>query len=258
LGKRFCAGSQNEVSLQVVKFNPDDIPNFENYPYDYQYFISVIGGELSLGFGYAMLWVIKPELYNVEILEGDYHEDLGMVNGDFTKNSLLVANHPSDSDTLAFNQSTIPYTTINGWGETDESFLDFVERQFYSLPENLSCNVTSNGVPFSDVPEHARSRVEWIEGCHSFDGQLPSFDELPIPPILYQLPVLHPDRPRGSRAMICAHGAKGRLVGLRPGAWTVTPFNNWHYAIFPDGDVGWIPNDIDLPEALFVPHRDGI
>jgi len=121
-----------------------------------------------------------------------------------------------------------------------------------STNNELATKKTSAGVSFSDVPEHARSRVEWIEGCHSFDGQLPSFDELPIPAILYQLPILHPDRPRGSRAMICAHGAKGRLIGLRAGAWTVTPMNDWRYAIFPDGDVGWISKEVDLPQALFV------
>ena len=76
--------------------------------------------------------------------------------------------------------------------------------------------------------------------------------------MLYQLPALHPDRPRGSRAMLCAHGARGRLVGLRLGAWTVTPFNDWRYAIFPDGVVGWIPKEIDLPKSLFVPFRNDI
>ena len=121
-----------------------------------------------------------------------------------------------------------------------------------STNNEVATKKTSAGVSFSDVPEHARSRVEWIEGCHSFNGQLPGFDELPIPSILYQLPVLHPDRPRGSRAMICAHGAKGRLIGLRAGAWTVTPMNDWRFAIFPDGDVGWIPKELDLPQALFV------
>jgi len=76
---------------------------------------------------------------------------------------------------------------------------------------------------------------------------------LPVPDVLMQMPVLHPDRPTGSRAMLCISGAKGRLVGLRAGAWTVTPFNNWRYAVFPNDQVGWIPNEIVLPEALFIP-----
>jgi hypothetical protein len=54
------------------------------------------------------------------------------------------------------------------------------------------------------------------------------------------------------------HGAKGRLVGLRPGVWTVTPFNDWRYSIFPDGVVGWIPKEIDLPQTLFVPFRNDV
>jgi len=257
LGKSYCLNSDEKVSLRVEKTNPSDILNFKNYPYDYQYFVSVIGGEIDLGFKYGRLNIIMPELYDPEILDGDYHEKLWMIHGDFSKNSFLVANHPCGNDTLAFDKSTIPYTAINGWGETDESFLDFIEREFYSLPENLSYNVTSNGVPFSEVPEYAREKVEWIEGVHYFSGPLPSLEEFPVPDVLMQMPVLHPDRPTGSRAMLCASGAKERLVGLRAGAWTVTPFNNWRYAVFPNDQVGWIPNEIVLPEALFIPYRDG-
>lgn len=256
LGKSYCLNSDEKVNLRVDKTNPSDIPNFKNYPYDYQYFVSVIGGEIELGFKYQRLNIILPELYDAEILDGDYHEKLCMIYGDFSKNSLLVANHPCDNDTLAFDKSTIPYTAINGWGETDESFLDFIERQFHSLPENLSYNVTSDGIPFSEVPDDVRDKVEWVEGLHRFSLALPGLDELPVPDILNQMPVLHPDRPRGSKAMLCAHGAKGRLVGLRPGAWTVTPFNDWRYAVFPDGKIGWIPKDIELPEKLFIPLRD--
>jgi len=127
-----------------------------------------------------------------------------------------------------------------------------------SISHELSNKKTSAGVRFIDVPGDARHEVEWIDGCHVFSSNLPTLDDMPVPEILYQLPVLHPDRPRGSRAMLCAHGAKGRLVGLRPGAWTVTPFNDWRYAIFPDGQVGWIPKDVDLPQALFIPFRNDI
>ena len=124
--------------------------------------------------------------------------------------------------------------------------------------DELAHKETSAGVKFKDIPNDARHEVEWIEGCHVFNRHLPSLDELPVPRILYRLPALHPDRPRGSRAMLCAHGARGRLVGLRLGAWTVTPFNDWRYAIFPDGVVGWIPKEIDLPKPLFVPFRNDI
>ena len=124
--------------------------------------------------------------------------------------------------------------------------------------DELAHKETSAGVKFKDVPIDARHEVEWIEGCHVFNRNLPTLNELPVPRILYQLPALHPDRPRGSRAMLCAHGAKGRLVGLRPGAWTVTPFNEWRYAIFPNGQVGWIPKEINLPQTLFVPFRNDV
>jgi len=122
----------------------------------------------------------------------------------------------------------------------------------------LSDKRTSAGVRFADVPEDSRYLVEWIEGCHSFHAQLPSLDDLPIPVALTELPRLHPDRPRGSRAMLCAHGAKGRLDGLRAGAWTVTPFNDWRFAVFDDGEIGWIPKETVLPKALFVPFRNDI
>ena len=127
-----------------------------------------------------------------------------------------------------------------------------------STNHDLSNKKTSAGVRFADVPEHARHEVEWIDGCHTFNGQLPSLDELPVPEVLEQLPSLNPDRPTGSKAMLCIHGARGRLVGLRAGAWTVPPFGYWRYAMYPDGNVGWLPKDIDLPKALFIPFRNDI
>ena len=127
-----------------------------------------------------------------------------------------------------------------------------------STNHELSNKKSSAGVRFADVPEDSRHLVEWIEGCHSFDAQLPCLGELPIPKILTQISSLHPDRPRGSRAMLCAHGAKGRLDGLRAGAWTVTPFNDWRFAVFEDGEVGWIPKETVLPKSLFIPFRNDI
>ena len=82
-----------------------------------------------------------------------------------------------------------------------------------STNHELSNKKTSAGVRFADVPEHARHEVEWIDGCHTFNGQLPSLDELPVPEVLKQLPSLNPDRPTGSKAMLCIHGARGRLDG---------------------------------------------
>ena len=67
LGKSYCLNSDEKVSLRVEKTNPSDILNFKNYPYDYQYFVSVIGGEIDLGFKYGRLNIIMPELYDPEI-----------------------------------------------------------------------------------------------------------------------------------------------------------------------------------------------
>jgi hypothetical protein len=84
-------------------------------------------------------------------------------------------------------------------------------------------DVTSAGVPWNEVPEFARHHVEWMDGRHgSSQRPLPSLDEVPIPDILNTLPHLHEQRPRGSKAMIDAAGARARLhkVGAR---WPVPP-----------------------------------
>ena len=54
-----------------------------------------------------------------------------------------------------------------------------------STNHELSNKRTSAGVRFADVPEDCCYLVEWIEGCHSFDAQLPCLSELPIPCLLY-------------------------------------------------------------------------
>jgi len=67
--------------------------------------------------------------------------------------------------------------------------------------------LTSAGVPWSEVPGFARPDVAWIDGRHgSAQAQLPSVDVVPVPDILNKLPYLHEDRPRGSDAG-CRRGA---------------------------------------------------
>jgi hypothetical protein len=42
-------------------------------------------------------------------------------------------------------------------------------------------DVTSAGVPWSEVPEFARHHVEWMDGRHgSSQRLLPSLDEVPV------------------------------------------------------------------------------
>ena len=50
-----------------------------------------------------------------------------------------------------------------------------------STNHELSNKKTSAGVRFADVPEDSRHLVEWIEGCHSFDAQLPCLGEASYP-----------------------------------------------------------------------------
>ncbi|MDA9371587.1 hypothetical protein N9R09_00615 [Porticoccaceae bacterium] len=112
-----------------------------------------------------------------------------------------------------------------------------------STNHELSNKKTSAGVRFADVPEDARHEVEWIDGCHTFNGQLPSLDELPVPEVLTQLPSLNPDRPTGSKAMLCIHGARGRLVGLRAGT---------SLAMAPAYVVAQLCDFVDLDGPIFL------
>ena len=120
-------------------------------------------------------------------------------------------------------------------------------------------DVTFAGLPWSQVPEFARHQVEWMDGRHGpAQCQLPSIDVLPIPNILYELASLHEQRPRGSKPMIDAAGARARLQGVRPGAWLISPFTGWKWAKWPSGEVGWLSREIELPESLRVPARNDL
>jgi hypothetical protein len=127
-------------------------------------------------------------------------------------------------------------------------------------PEEMDVlDVTSCGVPWSEVTEDVIHYVEWMDGRHGASQEpLPSADQEPIPPILYKLPQLHPKRPRGSKPMLDVSGAKKRLANCRPGAWLRSPYTGWQWAVWPNGEVGWVPRDIDLPNALRVSFRNGL
>ena len=119
-------------------------------------------------------------------------------------------------------------------------------------------STSSAGVPWEDVPEHALADVEWMDGRHGPGEDKASVEEFPVPSVLLTLPDLHPKRPRGSKAMIDAHGAKRRLGGLRPGAWLLSPFTGWKWAVLPSGNVSWVPPLTDLPDTLRVDTRNDI
>ena len=120
-------------------------------------------------------------------------------------------------------------------------------------------DVTSAGVPWSQVPDFARADVEWMDGRHgSAKDLLPAISEVPVPDVLYSIPSLHEQRPRGSKAMIDAHGARSRLAGCRPGAWLLSPFTGAKWAKWPDREIGWVPGDVVLPQCLKVRSRDDI
>lgn len=50
--------------------------------------------------------------------------------------------------------------------------------------------------------------------------------------------------------MLDAGSAKAWLKAARPGAWLVSPFSGWKWATWPDGEVGWVPADVELPAEL--------
>ena len=117
--------------------------------------------------------------------------------------------------------------------------------------------VTSAGVPLRDVPEAARQDVEWMEGVHgSAADALPPEEEVPVPDALVALPELHPDRPRGSKAMLDVHGARARLRDCRPGGWLVSPFTGHKWAKWPSGHIGWVPKRVDMPIELRIHSRN--
>jgi hypothetical protein len=113
---------------------------------------------------------------------------------------------------------------------------------------------TSSGIPLKDLAIEIRHIIDWIDGVHgsAAELELPSISEVPIPRELLYIPRLHPDRPRGASAMADAHGANLRLRGCRPGAWLVSPKTGWHWAVWPNGEIGWLPKSIELPPELRV------
>ena len=116
-----------------------------------------------------------------------------------------------------------------------------------------STDLTSTGVPWSDVPDFVLPHVEWIDNRRGPAAQaLPPVDQVPIPLILYTLSPLYEDRRRGSKAMLDVHGAKSRLENCRPGAWLISPVTGWKWAKWPDGQVGWVPSNVCFPESLRV------
>jgi hypothetical protein len=53
--------------------------------------------------------------------------------------------------------------------------------------------------------------------------------------------------------MIDAAGARARLQHVRPGAWLISPYTGAKWVKWPDGEVGWLPANVELPSSLQVP-----
>ena len=101
--------------------------------------------------------------------------------------------------------------------------------------------------------------TRWVNGTGTPPPNwLPSLTAEPIPKILQELSLPHPERPRGSAAMLHISGAKARLKDMRIGAWTIAPHCNWRYVRASEGSVYWVPESVDLPENLFVPYSNAL
>ncbi len=62
-----------------------------------------------------------------------------------------------------------------------------------------SGGVTSAGIPWSEVPDFALTKAEWMDGRHGPAREpLPSIDQVPIPAVLFTLPCSHEDCKRRS------------------------------------------------------------
>jgi hypothetical protein len=81
------------------------------------------------------------------------------------------------------------------FGQTDGGFFMSKKRET-RVASDGGPELTSAGVPWSEVPEFARADVAWIDGRHgSAQSSLPSVDVVPVPDILHRLPYLHENRP---------------------------------------------------------------
>jgi len=121
------------------------------------------------------------------------------------------------------------------------------------MPKYKDSDLTSAGIRWKDVPAFARDHVAWMDGRMGLpEPSLPPIDMVPVPQFLLDTSHLHDQRPRGSKAMLDVAGARARLRDYRPGAWLISPFTGWKWAKWPNGEVGWLPKDVSMPECLRV------
>jgi hypothetical protein len=87
---------------------------------------------------------------------------------------------------------------------------------------------------------------------------LPAIDDVPVPDIVNRLPCRHEQRPRGSRAMIDAAGARARLREVRPRGvanQSIHGLEMGQVAKWPSGQVAKWPSGQVGMSAGFHPTR---
>jgi hypothetical protein len=146
-----------------------------------------------------------------------------------------ILDHPYDNDSWAY----CPACKGNGAALDGFFFAEFV-RGPGEAPHQWITGRRASGAP-------RKKRT----GRDSND-RLPSLRAVPVPEVFRRLPHRHKRRPTGTKAMGDGPEARRHLQSFRPGAWLKSPYTGWIWAKWPNGQVGWVPREVELPTELEV------
>ena len=124
-----------------------------------------------------------------------------------------------------------------------------------------SSDATSADVLPFKRPDIATAKPKCVDGREDIAEETPlSIDHVStcvvLPMFLFALPSLNEARPRSPRTMGDANIAGRRLQNYSPGAWLLSPMTGFLWAKWPNGEVGWVPANVKLPDFLRVQLSD--
>lgn len=135
-----------------------------------------------------------------------------------------------------------------------------------SKRESNDAAAGSNDVTSADVlsfkrPDVANAKPKCVDGQEDIAEETPlSIDHVStgvvLPMFLFALPSLNEARPRSPRTVGDANIAGRRLQNYGPGAWLLSPMTGFLWAKWPNGEVGWVPAGVTLPDFLRVQLSD--
>jgi hypothetical protein len=125
-----------------------------------------------------------------------------------------------------------------------------------------SSDVASADVLSFKRPDIANTKPRCVEGQEDTAEKTPlSIDHVStcvvLPIFLFTLPSMNKDGPCSPRTMGDSNIASRKLQNYGPGAWLLSPMTGFLWAKWPNGDVGWVPASVTLPEFLRVQLSDG-